>query len=423
MGQNSCWRQACRNEKELAIDAWRTIGTRDLVESLDIACLVIDDSFSVLEANRKAGELVALDTLAGMTLDVIFTAGDIEMVRDGLERCRSGPRSFVASVLQGHGGWFLGDFVATRHDDDLGCGFFVLTVREHCEAEDAARGAEIHRLLLDSSLDAIVAHTLEGDLLYANPAYRERAGLCATGLSGRELSWCWIGDPESAPTRMGQLFRHGQARFEIEAPPSRGGYVQEVFARLTDSPEGPIILASIRDISERVRTERIMQHLAFHDPLTGLPNRIALEDALARLTSHSDRYDEQVGLIFIDLNDFKPINDTYGHVAGDRVLQAIGSRLERALRETDTVARYGGDEFVVVLPKIEDAEALENVSAKLAAEIARPISIPSGEVSVQASFGTAIRNAGESTESLLARADFRMYENRGQTDEDALHSE
>ncbi len=389
------------------------IGVRELVESLGAACLVLDDNHSVLDANRKALELCAAETLAGKGLDAVFAAQDVPLVRDELAHCHAEPRSFTARIIRGDGSELLGNFVATRHDDDLGTGFYVLIAHEVGHTMDAAHETDTYRFLLDNSLDGIVAHTLDGNLIYANPVYREQAKVLCGDVPDCDLPWQWIGDADAAPARIAQLFRHRQARFENERDGTDGLTVhQEVYARLIESPDGQVVLASIRDISERVRAERLIRHLAFHDALTGLPNRTALHEVLDTLASRSDRYDELVGLIFMDLKDFKPVNDTYGHVIGDRVLQVIGNRLERALRETDTVARYGGDEFVVVLPNIPDAGCLDTVADKLADEISQPIAVPGGEVVVHASLGTVIRRQGETTESLLTRADFQMYENR-----------
>lgn len=155
------------------------------------------------------------------------------------------------------------------------------------------------------------------------------------------------------------------------------------------------------------------RHQANHDPLTGLPNRGLLLDRLEQAFLRARRTGHQVALLLLDLNDFKQVNDRFGHAAGDEVLRQAGTRLTGCIRAGDTVSRYGGDEFVVVLPDIE-ARATQPVARGIArralAMLARPYTIDRGTFSVTASAGMAVySDPRQSSDDLIQRADAAMY--------------
>ena len=270
--------------------------------------------------------------------------------------------------------------------------------------------AACYKLLAESSSDGLLVQALDGSLLYVNPACREQWGITEQLLESHG-PWCWVGERALIPAKIDQLFRQGQTRFESSWIPGSGTVAyQEAFACLADIGDERVVLVALHDISKRVENEQRIEHLAYHDDLTGLPNRAALNKALEKTLAAADRYGDQVGLIFLDLNGFKPINDSYGHIIGDRVLQEIASRLGSCFRETDTIARYGGDEFVAVIPRFATSAALMAIAGKLQDVISRPVKMPpDDEITIRASIGYAIREPGESAESLISRADTHMY--------------
>jgi len=161
---------------------------------------------------------------------------------------------------------------------------------------------------------------------------------------------------------------------------------------------------------ERDRVEQVTRHASLHDPLTGLPNRTLALDRLEHALARRRRERIDIAVFVLDIDGFKLINDSLGHAAGDEVLLALAPRLTSALRATDTVARLGGDEFVVICPDIEGAVGTTDVAARLAAAIARPLRLDSGEHFVTVSVGGTLA-AGEhdTPESLLGDADAAMY--------------
>ncbi len=168
------------------------------------------------------------------------------------------------------------------------------------------------------------------------------------------------------------------------------------------------------DISHLKRSEEEVRHLANHDPLTGLPNRRLLDDRLTQALNMAQRSGHGVGVMVIDLDRFKIINDTHGHELGDRVLQAVAKRLQTTVRRVDTVARLGGDEFIVVLPELRRASDAVRVSNKILQHLAKPIVIARHSFTVGASIGIAVYPSdGTDAETLLRAADAAMYRAKG----------
>lgn len=151
-------------------------------------------------------------------------------------------------------------------------------------------------------------------------------------------------------------------------------------------------------------------HCAHHDELTGLPNRVLLLDRLQQAMAQADRQQRPVALLFIDLDEFKNINDELGHAAGDRLLKEVAGRLSACLRCGDTACRYGGDEFLVLLGEIDADRSVAAVIEKIQAQLAESCSINGKPVAISASIGAAIyHHDGQSSIDLLNRADSAMY--------------
>ncbi len=168
---------------------------------------------------------------------------------------------------------------------------------------------------------------------------------------------------------------------------------------------------SIRLQMAEVEAQRVkLHHQAHHDPLTGLPNRALFADRFEQSLARSRRSGTPVALLFLDLDDFKLINDAHGHAAGDRVLQAVGERLRTGVREVDTAARIGGDEFVVVMEGTDDLDYLQAITAKLGELIGEPVAWNGGHLCVGVSVGIAcFPRDGDTVDGLTTCADSHMY--------------
>jgi diguanylate cyclase (GGDEF)-like protein len=191
----------------------------------------------------------------------------------------------------------------------------------------------------------------------------------------------------------------------------------EISASQIDVDGESCIMALVRDVSRIVEAEEKIRSLVFYDALTNLPNRRLLEDRFHQLSAHAMRHGGKIGLLYIDLDEFKPINDELGHATGDLVLSTIAARLREVVRTTDTAARIGGDEFIVVLSELQGREDALRIAEMIRCVIANPITTPQGnQLTASASIGTAIYpDDAEDLRKLLHCGDEAMYQakNRG----------
>lgn len=165
-----------------------------------------------------------------------------------------------------------------------------------------------------------------------------------------------------------------------------------------------------QEISERRALEKQLTHLAFHDALTGLPNRSLFTDRLSRAIAEAERKKESVVVMFIDLDDFKKVNDSFGHHVGDKVIQGAASRLKKCLRDIDSIARLGGDEFTLLVPHIGDHEDIEVIARRLIESLDDPIVVEGSEFRMSISIGISVYpNDANNEDSLLRNADTAMY--------------
>lgn len=169
------------------------------------------------------------------------------------------------------------------------------------------------------------------------------------------------------------------------------------------------------DITELKRLQAELDHMARHDVLTGLPNRALFRDRLEQALMQSKRRKTACALLYLDLDGFKPVNDTYGHETGDALLVAVARRLQECVRESDTVARMGGDEFTVVLTNLNDGQSVERISHALLASLSNPFVIDRTSVTIGASIGVSVYPGdGTTVNELLSAADGAMYRVKNQ---------
>ena len=208
--------------------------------------------------------------------------------------------------------------------------------------------------------------------------------------------------------------------FDARAPISSAGDIVDAIGAGVNFL-GEELAASFAEIERRVadRTEELtvltgeLTQRALHDPLTGLPNRALFWDRLTHRLSTGDRRQHQCAVLFVDLDDFKDVNDLHGHAAGDELLVQVARRIEENLRAGDTAARFGGDEFVILLDDVDDAEAAEEVARRLATAIGSPFILVNSStlrVTVQVSVGIALAGPNLDTpDALVTAADIAMY--------------
>ena len=294
----------------------------------------------------------------------------------------------------------------------------VLTlIRRRRNMAVLADSEQRYRLLFENSLDAIVSSLPDGRVLSANPAACALFGLQASELSKmRSLQLFDSSDPRCAAVLhpastdaklQGQMrmLRHDGSSFEAEVSAVR-------------CPEGATLCSMvIRDITERQQAEDQIRNLAFYDPLTQLPNRRLLMDRLHVTLATSNRHQRLAALLFVDLDNFKTLNDTLGHHQGDLLLQQVATRLVACVRESDTCARLGGDEFVVVLEDLgadllEAATQAETIGKKILTALNQSYPLGVSWQHSTPSIGITLFGRGddESINEPLKRADLAMYQ-------------
>jgi len=226
-----------------------------------------------------------------------------------------------------------------------------------------------------------------------------------------------VADPQDFDARLQLALEPSEAELDGELPSSDfevalhgedGGALAVSANAFGDGDESIVIC--FRDATGELRARRALEHRAMHDQLTGLPNRELLMDRLSVALARLGRQGTAVGVLFIDLDGFKEVNDLHGHDVGDELLVSVAARLRREVRDGDTVARFGGDEFVVLCEDLVRIEAAEPLARRLAEAVAQPVSIAERTLHVRASIGVVVeQNSATSAEALVKRADAEMY--------------
>jgi diguanylate cyclase (GGDEF)-like protein/PAS domain S-box-containing protein len=280
-------------------------------------------------------------------------------------------------------------------------------------AERALRASEArYRALFEQSRDGIVLADASGLITDVNRAACDLLRCRAIDLRGRPLASLQY---EPAVPEELELAELGPSReIEIRLRRSGGGYVWCVLSATARTDEDGTVSgyqAIIHDISERKVMEERLRHHALHDSLTGLPNRTLLADRLDVAYAHMRRYpDEAFAVLFLDLDRFKIINDTLGHAVGDRLLTAVATALTACVRDEDTVARMGGDEFAILLYGVHDEDGARTTVQRIEERLARPFVVDGHTVVTSASIGLAFpTGADQSPAELLSNADKAMY--------------
>ena len=270
--------------------------------------------------------------------------------------------------------------------------------------------------VFESTIEGIVVTDPNGSIQMVNPAFTAITGYSreeAIGNNPRLLK-SDRHDETFYDEMWGRLLERGSWSGEIWNRNKLGeAYPEWLNINAIRDPAGSIsnYVAVFHDLSDLHRSHERIQHLAYHDPLTGLPNRLLLDDRLRVALAQARRSRTLVAVVFIDLDDFKRINDTFGHPAGDSVLQQVARRLESCVREEDTVSRRSGDEFVVVLNQLPSPVAAMRVGQAILRALANPFAAEGSALRLSATLGAAVFPIdGATPEELLRKADLAMYE-------------
>jgi len=307
--------------------------------------------------------------------------------------------------------------VADEHGQPVIEGFIEDVSVRHATQDALAHAEMRYRHIFEHASEGIFQTTSDGCYLAANPALAE--------LYGYDTAEDLIADLADIERRLYvNESRRGEFRRQMEAHGEVANFESEVYRRdgsriwisenahVVRGAHGEFICyeGTVQDITDRKNYQEQLERQANHDTLTGLPNRNLLGDRLDQAISRAERLGYFLALVFIDLDNFKFINDSLGHAAGDELLVEVADRLRRCLRTSDTVARQGGDEFVLVLSDHYRVNSIISLLERILVEIGRPVSLAGREFQVGASLGVALYpQDGDDATSLLKHADVAMY--------------
>ena len=269
---------------------------------------------------------------------------------------------------------------------------------------------------MDSTVDAIIVHEPEGRLVFYNQGALDLLGATPEEMEAfKPYGWVGTESKSGAPGRLEAILHDGKKKFMSSVLHSSGEIIPtEVIASRFNTDRGPLVVAVIRDARDQAEVAERLEYLAYHDSLTGLSNRHAFETRLHVAIADALRYGDLLMLAYLDLDQFKPVNDHYGHQAGDAVLIEVGKRLILSVRVQDVVARLGGDEFVILLQRVESHDEIAGIADRLLAAMREPIDIGNGvSVEIDASIGFAIFDPDvDDARTLVVKADMAMYESK-----------
>ena len=274
--------------------------------------------------------------------------------------------------------------------------------------------------MFDSNPAAIMVTDRDNRIIAVNPGFSRLTGYSAEDALGQTPTLLKSGRHDAAfyQAMWSELGEKGEWAGEVWDKRKDGSFypkllhIKAVPGLGEDGGCAPdYYVASFTDVSARMEAEERIRELAYHDVLTGLPNRLLLRDRLEHALANALRQRRHLAVLFIDLDSFKNVNDSLGHAAGDQLLMEVASRLRACVRDVDTVARLGGDEFVVVLENLEDESDAVSVAAKIHTTLGLPITVGAQTLHASASIGIALYpEDGESAETLMQNADTAMYQ-------------
>ncbi len=332
----------------------------------------------------------------------IMAAGKLEELEEGF--VNEDGRRFVVHTVKSPVRNEQGDVIGI-----LGV-FWDITDRKYAEEELKQAAA-----VFENTADGVLVTDDQLRITMVNRAFSEITGYAADEAVGNKPNFRRSERHDEAfyQTMWQDIERNGSWRGEIWNRRKSGETYPEwmTISTITDDEGRPShYVAVFSDISAIKRTQDQLDHLAHHDPLTGLPNRLLLDDRLRHAITRSGRHSERVAVLFLDLDRFKIVNDTLGHPVGDRLLRDVAERLKGCLRDADTVARLGGDEFIVLIEEFERLEEIDIVAEKIQHALAAAFHIDDHELYLGVSIGISLYpEDGDDVATLIKNADAAMY--------------
>jgi diguanylate cyclase (GGDEF)-like protein/PAS domain S-box-containing protein len=397
-----------------------------LFDQAPLGMALVSTAGLLVRLNAAAGEIVgrAPAALVGGALTDVVHPADREAVAGQVRALVAGDRDRLQAqtrVVRADGQVVWVGVHASCIRDRQGAPLCVMAqiedITERRRAETAMEEAEERfRTTFERAPIGMILTDADGVLLRANPAYGAIVGRPPDQLVGTTVrDMTHPDDIEENVTQVGALASGEIDTFSLEKRyiHSDGHVVWTSVSAscVRDASGTPLyLIGQIEDITESRGMRERLAHAAIHDPLTDLPNRDLFVDRLEMAVRRGRRGGYRVAVMFIDLDRFKKVNDSLGHAVGDHLLRAVADRMRGALRDSDTLARFGGDEFTVLCDEVTDEDHVLEIAGRLRATMAEPLTLAGGETTVSFSVGIALSTeANESGATLLRQADIAMY--------------
>ncbi|MDX1810200.1 MAG: diguanylate cyclase [Sulfurospirillaceae bacterium] len=376
----------------------------------DLRCRFANNAY-IKWFNKHPKDIIGI-TFQELTGEKLFTINEphIRGVLDGK------PQRFERTLNKTDGsiGNIIGHYIPDFDSNGVVRGFSILA-SEVTELKETEAQLKLAACVFENTLDGVLITDTKGTILSVNPAFTEITGYTEEEVLGKNPRILKSNRHDLAfySSMWKDIKTNGRWKGEIWNRRKSGDLYLErmTISMVRDTDDKPVRYVSVfNDITALWHKDEYIKHLAFHDALTDLPNRTLLIERINRQLINSNRKDCNLALMFLDLDGFKPVNDQFGHDIGDDLLKEVAKRLLELVRESDTVARVGGDEFIFILNNPKGKDEIIDVSKRIVQSINEPIEIRGEELHIGASIGIALfPDHGRTSEALIKNADTAMY--------------
>lgn len=380
--------------------------------------IVVTDQAGIMRYVSPAFQRIlgrSADPYKDVSMGAFMHPDDLLRIQGEFPPILADPSRVLHTVLRAQdaqGGWRHFETTVTNHLDDPDVRGIVGNLHDITELREAH---ERFRSAFESAPIGMAMTDLGGRILRTNPAFGGIVGRLPADLVGVGVEdLTHPEDQETSSAERRRLVSTGSSGYHLEKRYLHH-HGHDVWASVSvscvrDEQEQPMyLILQVEDITERRALRERLAHAAIHDALTGLPNRELFMDRLDLALRRATRDRHEVAVIFLDLDRFKMINDSLGHDVGDQVLGAVAGRLSSVMRASDTLARFGGDEFTVLCDEVNNEDDPLEVAQRFVMALGHPLALATGEVFVTLSVGIALSRAGESGAVMLRNADIAMY--------------
>jgi diguanylate cyclase (GGDEF)-like protein/PAS domain S-box-containing protein len=387
-----------------------TLPCQQIIHELPVPVLILDTHGAVTLMNTAARHLLCVG-------DEISTVPSWLQDELWVFMCSGKPERSIELVMRRdeHDVPLMIEFKWTGVAQAINIIVTLTDISRYKNVEQALRiSEERYRMLVENQSDLVVKIDKDGIIQFASPSFS-----LATGIPDADLINCPFlplispdGHMQLLDKLRSEVCQHKACYEEFKANTADGqkwfGWSVKGLPENENSESGFICIG--RDITDQKQAEQNIMQLAYYDVLTGLPNRTLLHDRLLQAISNAKRNDKKTGVLFLDLDRFKTINDSLGHLAGDDLLQQVAKRLRDHVRDVDTVARQGGDEFVIILNAMEHSRQATMVASKIISALSHPFQVCGQSIYTGASVGISLfPDDGQDVSTLLKHADMAMY--------------